>query len=55
MTVWLLTVWLMLADREKVWLELTYDTEAECRQWLEFYREYPFKPVCTLVENREKS
>lgn len=50
MTVWLLTVWLVLADREQIWLETEYSTEAECQQWQQFYQEYPFRPVCQTIE-----
>lgn len=53
---WLLTVWILVADDSKLWLEQVYASEAECQRWLEFYREYPFRPQCRAIgKNNEQS
>jgi len=44
MMVWVLTVYLLTSDR--VWKQETFETEAECVRWVNFYNEYPFKPIC---------
>jgi hypothetical protein len=46
MSVWILTVYLLTTNPVKVWKVESFKTEEECLQWVNFYNEYPFKPIC---------
>jgi hypothetical protein len=47
---WLLTVYLFYGDVNQLWLTEEFKSESECRQWQQFYSEYPFKPQCQLIK-----
>jgi len=47
MSVWILTVYLLTANPPKVWRLETFTSEEECLRWVNFYNEYPFKPICS--------
>ena len=47
---WILVVWLTYGDVDRIWLEETFSTEADCRKWQTFYSEYPFRPSCIEVK-----
>ena len=46
MNAWILTVYLLTSTPTKVWIVERYQSEEECLRWLNFYNEYPFKPIC---------
>ncbi len=50
MSMWILTVWLTYKGVDQLWLEQTFSSEDECRQWQAFYSEYPFRPQCTELK-----
>lgn len=53
MSVWVLTVWLVYADVNQLWLKQQFDTQEECVHWQAFYSEYPFRPMCVEVKQHQ--
>ncbi len=47
MSVWVLTVYLLTSNPIKIYKTEIYNSEEECLRWVNFYNEYPFKPICS--------
>jgi len=45
--VYILTVYILSSDPPVLFVKKQYDTLEECRNWAEFYSEYPFQTKCT--------
>jgi len=45
MEIWILTVFL-LTTPDKIFHQQTLQSHEECVKWMNFYNEYPFRPVC---------
>jgi hypothetical protein len=46
MHTWILIVYLLTTDPPKVFATEKFASKELCEQWINFYSEYPFRPVC---------
>jgi len=47
MFVYILTVYILSSDPPVLFVKKQYNTLEDCRNWAEFYNEYPFQSKCT--------